>query len=166
MAISMLSDEEFRAANPPPSGPITVPEAHLQPAHLKLPVDLQPIRLWLEARLWNDIRTTATPEIIVRVQQASHAELVFLHHLDTTEASPLRDLPLVVLTRGLDNSPQHTALQVDLARLSTHSKQIVVSDSGHEIHLFRPDVVIDAIHAVVSASQATQDEVVRQRSGL
>jgi len=38
--------------------------------------------------------------------------------------------------------------QEDLARLSSNSRQIVVADSDHEIHLFRPDVVIQAIQDV------------------
>jgi hypothetical protein len=39
-------------------------------------------------------------------------------------------------------------MQEDLARLSSNSRQIVVADSDHEIHLFRPDVVIQAIRDV------------------
>ena len=153
-AISMLSDDEFRAANPVPTGPITVPEARLQPAHLRLPADLQPVRLWLEGRLWDYVRTAATPDFIVRAQQADHSALVALHQIDTAEMHPLNELPLVVLTRGLNSNRQSAALQADLVRLSTNSRQLVVADSDHEIHLFRPDIVIDAIHDVVDTSRS------------
>ena len=42
-------------------------------------------------------------------------------------------------------------MQVDLARLSCNSRLTVVEDSGHEIHLFRPDMVVAAIRAVSEA---------------
>jgi pimeloyl-ACP methyl ester carboxylesterase len=38
-----------------------------------------------------------------------------------------------------------------LARLSSNSRHIVVKDSGHEVHLFQPAVVIQAIGDVVQA---------------
>ncbi len=65
----------------------------------------------------------------------------------------MKDLPLVVLTRGLDENPRRLRMQADLVRLSTASRQVVVSDSDHEIHLFRPDVVIQAIADVSAAAR-------------
>jgi pimeloyl-ACP methyl ester carboxylesterase len=50
--------------------------------------------------------------------------------------------------RGVDASPRQRASRTDLVRLSTRSGQIVVDDSDHEIHLFRPDVVIQTIEDV------------------
>jgi hypothetical protein len=76
---------------------------------------------------------------------SEHTALATLHRIDTTEAHPLNDLPLIVLSRGVDAGPLQRASQTDLARLSTRSHQIVVDDSDHEIHLFRPDIVIQAI---------------------
>jgi pimeloyl-ACP methyl ester carboxylesterase len=153
IAISRMSDDEFRAANPPATGPIAVPQARLQPAHLKLPSDLQPVRLWLESRLWEWVRTSATPEWIARAQQIDHTELVTLHQIDTGDMHPLQALPLVVLTRGVNASPQWATLQADLARLSTNSRHTVVQDSDHEIHLFRPEIVVDAIADVAEAAR-------------
>jgi pimeloyl-ACP methyl ester carboxylesterase len=157
VAISTLSDEEFRAAYGTPAGPPTVPEPRLQPAHQRLPADLQPIRLWLEGRFLNAIRT-AGPDAIVASMQAEHAVLALLHSIDTTEVNPLKDLPLVVLTRGVNSGPRWRAWQADLARLSTNSQQIVVADCDHEIHLFRPDAVIQAIHDVVRAGSGSKLE--------
>jgi hypothetical protein len=60
-----------------------------------------------------------------------------LHRIDTTEAHRLNDLPLIVLTSGLNSGPRWRNWQADLTRLSTKGRQIVVDDSDHEIHLFR-----------------------------
>lgn len=148
VAISTLSDAEFDAAYQPPSGPPpAMPTATLQPAHLRLPADLQPLRLLLESRLLESIRT-ATPDAIVATMRSEHGALATLHRIDTSEGHPLGDLPLIVLSRGLNTGPRLRAWQADLARLSARSRQIVVDDSDHEIHLFRPDVVIQAIRDV------------------
>ncbi len=42
-------------------------------------------------------------------------------------------------------------LQAELAMLSTNSRHIVAERSGHFIQLDEPDVVVDAIHAVIEA---------------
>ncbi len=148
VAISSLSDAEFDAAYSPPSGPPpSMPPARLQPAHLKLPADLQQTRLLLETR-WLEGMRTAKTDAIVATMRSEHTALATLHRIDATEAHPLNDLPLIVLSRGLDASPFQRASQASLARLSTRSRQIVVDDSDHEIHLFRPDVVIQAIQDV------------------
>jgi pimeloyl-ACP methyl ester carboxylesterase len=77
-------------------------------------------------------------------------------------AGNLRDRPLIVLSAtSQDDIPPEipiedaqadedlwvNQLQPELARLSTHGKQIVV-DSGHEMPTEHPEVVISAIHEV------------------
>jgi hypothetical protein len=42
-------------------------------------------------------------------------------------------------------------LQVKEAHLSTHGKQVIVSDSTHMIPFFRPDTVVAAIREVCEA---------------
>jgi pimeloyl-ACP methyl ester carboxylesterase len=147
VAISTLSDEEFNAAYPTPSSPPQVPEPTPQPAHALLPADMQPIRLWLARRLANAMRA-ARPEAMLASMRSEHAALNLLHQIDSAEPHPLNALPLVVLTRGLNCGPRWKAWQADLARLSTNSRQTIVSDSDHEIHQFRPDVVVQAIRDV------------------
>jgi pimeloyl-ACP methyl ester carboxylesterase len=85
----------------------------------------------------------------------------------TRAAGTLGEMPLIVLTAGklkIDESklpPGITRkdiedfhkqwvedLQVREVHLSTRGKQIVVPDSGHQIHLERPDAVISAIREV------------------
>ena len=69
------------------------------------------------------------------------------------EAGELGDLPLVVLTKGIDLESDWQALQDDLASLSTNSTQVQAEDSGHFIQLERPDLVIAAIQQVVDQSR-------------
>ena len=156
VAISSLSDAEFDAAYQPPSGPPpSMPPATLQPAHLKLPGDLQRTRLLLEAR-WLESMRIAKTDAIVATMRSEHTALASLRRLSAAEAHPLKDLPLIVLTRGLDQNARRLKMQEDLVRLSSNGRQIVVADSDHEIHLFRPDVVIQAIADVQKAHAKEQ----------
>ncbi len=62
VAISSLSDAEFDAAWIPPTGPLALPEPRLQSAHLKLPAELQQVRLALERQQLGLVRA-ARPEV-------------------------------------------------------------------------------------------------------
>jgi len=42
-------------------------------------------------------------------------------------------------------------LQDDLAQLSTNSRHVMVSGSGHEVYLYNPAIVARSISAVVTA---------------
>ncbi len=85
-------------------------------------------------------------------------------------ASPaFGDKPLIVLTagRGVLGVPVQdkdwaelqniwiNQLQVELAKLSTRGKRIMVPDSDHMIPLERPDAVISAVREVCAAVQAS-----------
>ena len=43
------------------------------------------------------------------------------------------------------------ALQHDLAQLVPDARLIIATESGHNIHQYQPDLVIDAIQQVVAA---------------
>ena len=147
--IASLSAREYMATVSPFGPPSGGREARLQAPHQRLPTELQNVRLWLETRFLSAIESATAPDIgAFHIEQ--HHALSTLHRIDTSGAHPLGDLPLVVLTRGAGNG-RRMALQIDLARLSRNSRLTVVEDSGHEIHLFRPDVVIAAIRAVSEA---------------
>jgi len=78
---------------------------------------------------------------------------------------PLGNIPQVVLTAAnfeavrapgmtVEQGRQdHLRLQRDLTKLSTNSRQIMVSSSGYAIYLDRPEVVVRAIAAVVSSAK-------------
>jgi hypothetical protein len=116
---------------------------------------MQRVHLWLERRLFESMRS-ATPDAIVATMRSEHVAVATLHRIDGAESHPLKDLPLVGLTRGVNSGPSQQRWQADLARLSTNSRQTVVADSDHEIHLFRPDVVIQAIQDVLEAARTRQ----------
>ena len=89
-------------------------------------------------------------------------ELRDLHH------GPILEIPIVVLTRGKRVWPDTpygdameaawTELQDELNYLSDHSTHIIAENSGHVIHLDEPELVLDAIHDVLSYVEKELDE--------
>lgn len=78
----------------------------------------------------------------------SFAQVRAAHH-------PLGHLPLVVLTHGLpylgsQGERDWQALQRDLADLSSDSRSIIATHSGHYIQLEQPDLVLAAIKQVLT----------------
>jgi hypothetical protein len=72
---------------------------------------------------------------------------------------PPGNLPLIVLTRGLRTDEHIRRQHDDIAALSSVGKVIVAPDSDHEIHLYRPDLVIQAIREVRAAVLQRQAKV-------
>ena len=73
----------------------------------------------------------------------------------------LGDCPLIVLTAGRSGIVESDAtsafhavwvhqLQADLARLSTHGRQIIIGNSAHMIQFEAPEAVVDAVREVVT----------------
>jgi pimeloyl-ACP methyl ester carboxylesterase len=60
------------------------------------------------------------------------------------------DLPLIVLSAALNQQTGWQAMQVELLQLSSNSQQIVVENSGHNIHLDQPEAADAAIVSMVS----------------
>ncbi|MBK8137267.1 MAG: alpha/beta hydrolase [Chloroflexi bacterium] len=59
------------------------------------------------------------------------------------------DLPLIVLTAGLNDYQGWPEMQVELLQLSSNSRQIVVENSGHAIHVQHPHTATAAIVSMV-----------------
>jgi pimeloyl-ACP methyl ester carboxylesterase len=74
-----------------------------------------------------------------------------LRALAAADPHPLGDRPLVVLTRGANSRDQLKEMHAALARQSTNSRHTVVANAGHEIHLFQPAAVVQAIQDVAGA---------------
>jgi hypothetical protein len=83
--------------------------------------------------------------------------------LATSQPVGLGDLPIIVISRGqpeplpgLSASEQDQyeqswrSLQAELAGLSSRSRQWIAESSGHDIHLQQPDLVVTAIHQLVT----------------
>jgi pimeloyl-ACP methyl ester carboxylesterase len=64
----------------------------------------------------------------------------------------LGDVPLVVLS-GAHLTPEQQAEQASVARLSTAGRHVVAEDSGHWVHLDRPDLVVAAVREVLAAAR-------------
>jgi hypothetical protein len=59
-------------------------------------------------------------------------------------------LPLIVLSRGKDQEPKHTAAQTNLLQLSTDSQQLFADHSGHPIMIEQPEAAVTAILKMIS----------------
>ena len=55
------------------------------------------------------------------------------------------DLPLIVLSRGLDKNQNWQAWQAELHQLSSHGQQLIADKSGHNIENDQPDAAVAAI---------------------
>jgi pimeloyl-ACP methyl ester carboxylesterase len=80
--------------------------------------------------------------------------------LDETAAviagiSSLRDVPLVIISSG-DQPSKTIAKQQQLARLSTRSRHVVASRSGHWIQFDEPELVVETIRDLVDHTPRTR----------
>jgi pimeloyl-ACP methyl ester carboxylesterase len=66
----------------------------------------------------------------------------------------LSDVPLVIISSG-DQSPDTITKHRQLARLSSQSRHIVATKSGHWIQFDEPDLVVTSIRAVVDRTRRT-----------
>jgi pimeloyl-ACP methyl ester carboxylesterase len=94
--------------------------------------------------------------------------------LRAARSATLGDIPLIVLSagqiipesqikalerRGLlaEDAQQvqstHDEMHAELAKLSLNGRLVMVEESGHDIHLDQPELVIDAIRQVVEAAR-------------
>jgi pimeloyl-ACP methyl ester carboxylesterase len=147
-----LSEGDIRAAYPlPATARLPRPIRTGQPFE-RLPADLRPVRLWLDVRLWESLDPT----------QASAASMLswrreFLREFEETDGlrQPLGSLPVVVISSGpiasdTDRASRDTAgAQLDF--LSSNTLHIEATGSGHEIHLFQPERVIEGISRALMA---------------
>ncbi len=59
------------------------------------------------------------------------------------------DLPLIVLSRGLDQDPDWQRMQAELLKLSSNSQAMIADKSGHNIHYDQPEAAVAAIVKMV-----------------
>jgi pimeloyl-ACP methyl ester carboxylesterase len=99
----------------------------------------------------------------------ARGEIEALERGDTEPVKTLGDLPLIVLSHGhfdpetmgadiaTEIADQYEKvwqeLQVELAALSSQGKRIVAEESGHNIHLDQPQLVISAIQEVLTGTR-------------
>ena len=147
-----LSEEDIRLAYPlPATARLPRPTRTGQPFD-RLPAYLQPVRLWLDVRLWESLDpTTMSPASMLSWRRE------FLLEFDETDGNrrPLGSLPVVVVSSDpIASEPDRasrTAMGPRLDFLSSNTLHIEATGSGHEIHLFQPTRVIEGITRAVSA---------------
>jgi pimeloyl-ACP methyl ester carboxylesterase len=122
----------------------------------RLPPDLYQTRIRLDEKQIAALPDSVPPEIIVTSNENERALLARLRAARNANKQPLGDRPVVVLTRGDDKNADREAVHAAIAQLSTNSRHTVVADAGHEIHLFNPPVVAQAIADVVDAIRTSR----------
>ena len=128
--------------NPPP-----LPElpTELGEPFDRLPPERQRARLWAQRQFLSRIDMS----ISWIDAESWRQEFTVLRRIRLASPHPLGDLPLVVLRRGLRTNDVLNRREAELAELSSASRLVVAAKSDHYIHLYEPDLVVDAIHDVV-----------------
>ena len=147
-----LTESEIRSGYPQSNANGPAPTREDDPFD-KLPPDLQKVRLWLDVRLWEESDPSkAVPEGLLSWRRE------FLTEFDATDAGkkpPLGALPVVVIASD-PAAPESARRSRDeagprLDYLSSNTVHITAAGSGHEIHLYQPDRVIQGVLQAVSA---------------
>jgi len=73
------------------------------------------------------------------------------------QTDPIRAMPVVVVTPGSSIPIQ------DMSKFGPQSRQVIAENSQHWIHLDEPDIVLDAIRAMMAAAAAETTTVVGSR---
>lgn len=151
----VLSDAERKGAaefwklNGPPA---------IEAPYDKLPAPVQATRLWAMSQP-SSVTSDFDPYLA--------EELTLLLARRITEPHPLGAMPLIVIGKTPEAVPENAnpasgpALRITerpeqlrgLGELSTNSIVMTATSSRHEIHLDQPQVVVEAIHAVLEAAR-------------
>jgi pimeloyl-ACP methyl ester carboxylesterase len=132
--------------NPPP--PPESPNELGEPLD-RLPPNLQAARLWASRKLLAQ-RDLACLTI---TDESWRQEFIALRRERLRQAHALGSLPLIVLGRKQDDMARRQKELDALTALSSVGKLIIAKDSGHQIHLYKPDLVVQAIREVVTAAR-------------
>ncbi|HEV8395493.1 MAG TPA: alpha/beta hydrolase [Vicinamibacterales bacterium] len=154
VAISSLTAEQL-ATTLPMSGNVPVPTRSPQtgPPFDRLPSDLYRRRVELDRRLIASFPPTVPATVVRESAEGQRAALARLLESRNRPDNPMRRVPVVVLTRGLEQTPGIAENHAALAALSGNSRHTVVPATLHEIHLSAPLSVVQAIEDVCGAVQ-------------
>jgi len=151
-----LREADIRSGFPlPPSAKGPRPTREDDPLD-RLPPDLQKVRLWLDVRLWEKFDPSkATPDSLLSWRKE------FLNEFDETEPGkkpPLGTLPVVVVSSNLPATDANRRSRDEagprLDFLSSNTLHINAKGSGHEVHLYQPDRVVEGVLQAVSAERS------------
>lgn len=151
VTIASLTAEQYRSVQPTGPAPIAPRPPQTGTPFDRLPAPLYETRVAIDRKLIASMPPTVPPEVVVEYAEGDRAMQAAFAEARTKQQHPLGDRPLVVLTRGMDSTQPVIDVHAALARLSSNSRHAVVKDSGHEVHLFQPAVVVQAIGDVLEA---------------
>lgn len=154
-----LSEEEVQSVYPLTDTDKSPSPSRVESPFDRLPPQLQPVRLWLDQRLWERWDPASEgPATLLSWRRE------FLREFDekcSGREYPLGDLPLIVVSSEPQSAPPRTSgvgepcardnAAEGLDRLSSNSLYVVAAGSGHEIHLFQPTVLVQALERGVFA---------------
>jgi len=148
-----LTEDEVRSTFPLPASVKGAAPTRVGEPFDRLPSDLQVVRLWLAVRLWEKWEPAkVSPESTLSWRKE------FLRMFEETDAGkkpPLDALPVIVVSsdapagESARESRDGAAARLDF--LSSNTLHITAAGSGHEIHLYQPDRVVQAVTQAVSA---------------
>ncbi len=154
--VAEMTAEQMRSTLP--GRPVRIPRRPVQRGAPfdSLPPELYQQRLLLDERLVAAQPETLTPEQVGRYTEHERAFLASL--LASRKAgTPFGSRPTIVLSRGDQRHKDREDAHKALANLSTNSRHNVIDGAGHEIHLFHPRAIVNAVNdvseAVVKRSQ-------------
>ncbi len=133
--------------NPPP--PLELPTTVDTP-YDRLSPALQRAEVWAE-RLWRS--RVDMPHSWITAE-SWRQEFVALRQLRLATPHALGDLPLIVLRRGRRTNDVLNQREADLVALSSVGKLVIAPESDHEIQLYQPDLVVQAIRDVIGETKA------------
>lgn len=151
--IASITAEQYRTVLPKREVKIPRRPPQTGDPFTRLPENLYKTRLELDKRMIDSYPPSVGPDIAGERALAEQATLAELYQARQRAPHSLGSLPLVILTRGLDTDKERIAAYDELATMSTRSRHTVVADAGHEIHLFKPSAVIEAIREVTALTR-------------
>lgn len=151
--LPLVSAEHYRTVLP--RGEVKIPRRRAQTGEpfARLPESLYKTRVELDQRMIDSYPPSVGPEIVAERAEAERATFAELNEARRKVTHALGGLPLVILTRGRDTDEERIAAYDELATMSTKSRHTVVAGAGHEIHLYQPDAVIEAIRDVIGLAR-------------
>jgi pimeloyl-ACP methyl ester carboxylesterase len=147
-----LTEDEIRSAYPMPASAKGPKPTHEGEPFDRLPPPIQATRLWLDQRHWEMFNPpTADLEMVL----SWHNEFLrVFNEVKRSESPVLGTLPVIVISSspilGKSDCLSQSNAAACLDFLSSNTVHITASGSGHEIHLYQPDVVIEALLKAVS----------------
>lgn len=92
----------------------------------------------------------STPKFVQAFIDENEGVQVSAHQ--ASQIKTLGNIPIIVLSRGLDNTDNKSwsSMQRELLTLSSHSAQLIAESSSHYVQLDQPDVVVATINKMVN----------------